>query len=102
MFRSTTPELIFKVKNTDINVADIAICHITVESADHTHSILYENPTIDAENKTITQYMTQAETLSFNPGSVLIQLKAKLNSGAVICSDIIVKNMKDILEEAEL
>ena len=93
MFRSTTPELIFKVKNTDINVADIAICHITVESADHTHSILYENPTIDAENKTITQYMTQAETLSF---------KAKLNRGAVICSDIIVKNMKDILEEAEL
>lgn len=102
MYRSTTPELIFHINNTNINMADIDICHITVESADHSHKIIYETPVIDVEHKTIKQFMTQAETKAFNVGSVLIQLKVKLTSGAVIPSEIIIKDMKEILEEAEL
>lgn len=102
MYRSTTPELIFHVTNEDIDMSKIAICHVTVESADYSHKIIYENPEIDVENRLIKQFMTQAETLSFNAGTVLIQLKVKLENGSVIPSKIMTRSMKEILEEAEL
>ena len=102
MYRSTTPELIFHIKNTDFDMTDIEICHITVESADYAHMIVYENPEIDTEKKTIKQFMSQAETKAFNVGGIMTQLKVKLNNGSVICSPIIHTDMKEILEVDEL
>lgn len=102
MYRSTTPELIFHITNKDFDMADIDICHVTVMGADNLHTIIYKNPEIDTENKTIKQFMTQAETAAFNVGSVLTQVKIKLNNGSVICSPVIVTDMKEILEVEEL
>ena len=80
----------------------IDICHITVESADYVHRIIYEHPEIDIEHKQIKQFMTQAETASFAVGGIKLQLKVKMDNGSVICSKIILTDMNEILEDAEL
>lgn len=102
MYRSTTPELIFRIKNEDFDMSKIEICHVTLENYMGTYQKIYEQPDIDAENKTVSVVMTQAETLKFDEGKVRIQLKIKLDNGAVICSKIMEREMREILEEAEL
>ena len=108
MYRSTTPTAILEVSFDDETVdvtevmQNIQICHVTFKSEDGLHKMLYENPTVDPEHHQIRITMTQAETKMFNVGKVKVQAKIKLNNGTVIASDIVVDNMKEILEEEEL
>lgn len=102
MYRSTTPTLIFNIKNTGFDMATIDICHVTVEGFMGTPKIIYENPDIDTTNKKISVVMSQEETKQFDVGNVKIQLKIKLNNGSVVCSPVITKDMNEILEEAIL
>lgn len=102
MYRSTTPTLILNVKNEDFDLNTIDICHVTIESENNLHKLCYTTPTIDVEHKQIRVTMTQNETAMFNEGRVKIQVKAKLSSGAVIPSKIILTNIYEILEEEEL
>ena len=102
MYRSTTPELVFNINNKDFDMTAISICHITVESSDCLHKITYEDPEIDIENKCVKQVMTQADTKSFEPGEVKIQLKVKMDNGSVICSEVMTRSMLQILEDTEL
>jgi len=102
MYRSTTPTLILNVKNEDFDLNTIDICHVTIESENKLHKLCYTDPIVDVERKQIRITMTQNETAMFDEGKVKIQVKAKLDSGAVIPSKMILTNIKEILEEEEL
>ena len=108
MYRSTTPTAILEVSFDDetVDVTEvmrkIQICHVTFKSEDGLHKMLYTNPDIDPENHQIRITMTQSETKMFNVGRVKVQAKIKLENGTVVASDIVVDNMKEILEEEEL
>ena len=99
MYRSTTPTIILHVKNEDFDLSLITICHVTIESENGSVRKVFENPTINVEEKTIMFTLTQAETAMFNVGNIKIQIKAKLESGAVIPSKIVKTTMNEILEE---
>ena len=102
MYRSTTPTLIFNIKNPNFDMTTIDICHVTIEGFMGTPQIIIENPDIDTTNKKISVVLTQEQTKSFDVGNVKIQLKIKLNNGSVVCSPVITKDMNEILEEAIL
>ena len=102
MYRSTTPTLIFNIKNPNFDMATIDICHVTIEGFMGTPQIIIEDPDIDTTNKKISVVLTQEQTKSFDVGNVKIQLKIKLNNGSVVCSPVITKDMNEILEEAIL
>lgn len=102
MYRVTTPTIILNIKNEDFDLSKIDVCHVTLKSEDGLHKVSYQNPEIDAENKQIKITMTQGETKLFNVGKIKIQIKAKLDNGVVIPSQIVYTTMKEILEEEEL
>lgn len=102
MYRSTTPTIILNVRNDDFDMNTIDICHVTIKSDDGLRKVLYENPDIDVENKQIRITMTQGDTKLFNVGKIKIQIKAKLDNGTVIPSQIVYTTMKEILEAEEL
>ena len=60
---------------------------------------IYENPSIDTENKTISIELSQEDTLNYEIGNINLQVKIKLDSGRVIASRIITTSMNKILEE---
>ena len=102
LYRGTTPTIILHVTNEDFNMANISECHVTIQNDNGTNKKVFENPTIDAEEKTITVPLTQEDTLSFKYGNINIQARVKLISGSVIASPIITTNMNRILEETIL
>ena len=102
MYRSTTPTIILNIRNDDFDMNTIDICHVTVKSDDNARKVLYENPDIDVENKQIRVTMTQSETKLFEVGKIKIQIKAKLDNGTVIPSQIVYTTMREILEAEEL
>ena len=99
IYRSTTPTIILNIKNEDFDLNQIAICHVTLESENGQKTLKITNPQIDAENKKISFTLTQEETARFSAGMTKIQLKMKLQSGAVIPSKMAEINIKEILEE---
>lgn len=102
IYQSTTPVLIFNILNDDLNLEEINVCHLTIESESGSERKIFENPTIDVENKKITQELTQEDTLLFHVGYIKLQLKIKLQNGMVIPSKIIKTTMNEILEEEYL
>lgn len=99
MYRGTTPVIILNIKNEHFDMDNIKLCHVTIESENGLNKIVYENPTIVAEDKRIMVQMTQEETLKFDVGFIKIQMKIKLQNDSVISSQIVRTRLNEILEE---
>ena len=102
LYRGTTPTIILHVTNEDFNMENISECHVTIQNDNGTNKKVFENPTIDVEEKTISVPLSQEDTFSFKYGNINIQARVKLISGSVIASPIITTNMNRILEETIL
>ena len=102
MYQSTTPTLIFNIINEELDLNEISICHLTIESENGRERKIFENTQIDVENKKITVNLTQEDTMLFHVGNIKLQLKAKLGNGQVIVSKIIKTTMNEVLEEEYL
>ena len=99
IYRGTTPTIILKITNKDFDMSTISICHITIQNETGRNKKIYENPSIDTENKTISIELSQEDTLNYEIGNINLQVKIKLDSGRVIASRIITTSMNKILEE---
>ena len=99
IYRTTTPVLIFKIKNDDFDMSSILICHITLENKNGLNSLTLDNPVIDTENKTVKVRLTQDQTAMFSIGLVRIQMKIKLKNDDVISTKVIEGDIMEILEE---
>ena len=102
-FRGSTPTLIFTIEEEDFDLEDVAICHVAIETDNCKKQKIFENPTIDLVDKTVSLTLTQQDTLFWEPGNLNAQLKFKLNNGVTsVYSDIIVIQCKRSLEDAVL
>ena len=99
IYRTTTPVLIFKIKNPDFDMSSIETCHVAIENKYNTNSLIIDDPMIDLEEKTIKVRLTQEQTQKYSVGVVKIQLKMKLNTDDVVSSSVIEGNILEILEE---
>ena len=99
LYRGTTPTIILKIKNDDFDMSTIEICHVTIVNESGRNKKIYDNPTINTEEKTISIELSQQDTLNYETGNIQLQTKIKLNSGRVIASRIITTSMNKILEE---
>lgn len=99
IYRGTTPTIILKIKNDDFDMTAIEICHVTIVNESGRNKKVYDNPTIDVVNKTISIELSQQDTLNYETGNIQLQTKIKLDSGRVIASRIITTSMNKILEE---
>ena len=100
IYRGTTPTIILRITNKDFDMSSIDVCHITIQNDNGKNKKIFEHPTIDVEAKTISQELTQQQTLDYDYGNINVQVKIKLNNGRVITHPIITATMQRILEEA--
>lgn len=99
IYRTTTPVLIFKIKNPDFDMSSIVTCHVAIENKYNNNSLVIDDPMIDQEEKTIKVRLTQEQTQKYSVGIVKIQLKMKLNTDDVVSSRVIEGDILEILEE---
>ena len=102
IYRGTTPTIVLKVTNEDFDMSSIMECHMTIQQSTGKNKKIFDHPTLDNEEKTISQGLSQQDTLDFDYGNINIQVKMKLKNGRVIASRIITTQMNRILEETVL
>ena len=102
-YRGSTPTLIFTIEEEDFSLDDVETCHVTIETDCQKKQKIFENPEIDTENKTVSQTLSQEDTLYWDPGNLSVQLKMKLKDGVTaVLSDIFVLQVKRSLEDSVL
>lgn len=101
--RGTTPTIRIRItKPTNFDMTRISKCHLTIEQVGTGKELVFENPVIDTEEKTVSVHLTQEQALLFKSGSVEVQLKIKLSDGNVCVCNILKGGIDRILEETIL
>lgn len=100
MYRGTTPTIVFTI-TSGINVSDINLSatHITFECGTSELDFSNTNIATDTINNTLSVSLTQAQTLAWTEGQVNIQIRATLNNGKVVASNIMSTDLERILLE---
>ena len=100
MYRGTTPTVILNIKNEELDMSLISLCHVTLKSEGGLTKEIFDNITIDKENRRLYFTMSQEDTMDFCVGKIKIQARVKLSNDMVISSNIIITDMKELLEGA--
>ena len=97
--RGTTP--IYTVTFSDFPLDDAADVYITFEQTSSGVELTKHGDelTWDRENNTVTTKLTQAETLTFQKGSIKIQIRAVDNEGTAVATSIFSDTVNDVLYE---
>ena len=103
IIRGTTPTLVFKIKNENMDLDDVAEIWITLKtkagtrSKEKTYDI--DDVTIDAQSGEVTLSLSQEDTLYFEDTNMLIQIRLRMDSGMAYASSIIKTSIGQILQE---
>ena len=85
MVQGTTPTFILTLPNT-VDLTAINNLYFSLEQGTTTLMKTGDDLTIDGQ--TISVYLSQSETLQFNPGRANLQLNWTYNGGSRACSNI--------------
>lgn len=98
MIRGTTPTLEFTLpfSKEDVEALYITFCQCG--------RIVLEKTLSECamEGEVLKVQLTQADTLAFSCRAVNIQIRVKMNDGAVLASEIITTNVDRILKDGEI
>ena len=84
IYRGTTPTFKWKIKDKNIDLAEIKQIWMTFKVAKSESSIFtkeIDDIEIDLDEKTISYQLTQEETLSFSCPIIEVQLRIVMNDG---------------------
>lgn len=96
MRRGTTPTHEF---TTDINLTSAEVLYITYKQ-DGKSIIEKDIGEVDIAAEKVTTRLTQEETLKVKPaGTVKIQIRARLEDGSAVASNIMTASPEDILKD---
>ena len=85
IYRGTTPTITLRIKNADvIDFENLTNPHITILNDSGRNKKIFTNCVKDDVNKTISVRLTYDDTMSFEPGYLLVQLSADLNIDNVV------------------
>lgn len=99
IYRGTTPTIMVHLRNIDFDMSDIEKCQVTLEDDRGRNQKVFNDPTIDEENKTISIELSQADTLSYDYGMLNLQIRIKLENGRVVPTKIYSLKMGRTLNE---
>jgi len=99
MYRYTTPTLPITIADLDFNDVDLFRIAIEQGQIEMLKVVEADDPSIDAQHKTIYVPLTQEETASFKDGMVQIQARIKFTNGSVLATNKVSLSVKDVLDE---
>ena len=98
MYRGTTPTLIFRLINPNLDLDDVVECWVTIKGFQHNRTWVKDEVTFDNEHKTVTVPLTQEDTLGFSEGLVKAQIRFLLDNGGALATTIVETNINEILK----
>ena len=102
IIRGTTPTISFNV-NTDLDLSEVAELWITFKTKPGTpvreKTYTKDDVTIDAENKRISLFLSQEDTLDFTNNPYNIQIRMRMNDDLAYASSIIEEPIGKILKD---
>lgn len=103
MIRGTTPTVVLKLNNTDINLTELKNIYITIRQGEDTILTKKSGEVgLLVEDNTIELYLSQKETLNLRPGVAQIQLRGITHGDEAFATNIVEVKVKDILLEGEI
>lgn len=99
MYRYTTPTLPITIE--DLDFEDVSLFRVAIEqgSVEMLKIVNIDDPSVDAEHKTIYIPLTQEETASFKNGMAQVQVRIVFNGGAVQATRKAKLSVNDVLDE---
>ena len=99
MYRYTTPTLPITIDGLDFD--DVSLFRIAIEqgNTEILKVVNADDPSVDAQHKTIYIPLTQEETASFKDGMVQIQARIKFENNSVLATNKVSLPVKDVLDE---
>ena len=94
MTRGTTPTLTFYFGD-DVDMSLIDYGEVTINQGEKNRII--KKLVKDVEKKEFNVFLSEKETLSLKAGSCKVQVKIKLNDGAIVASSIETLTVNEIL-----
>lgn len=104
MYRGTTPTLYFQINNID-DLSIIKDIWITIRSKERillNKTLQNEEVVIDNNQKLVSVFLSQKETLGLNVKEVKVQMKVLFSDGTVSVSQIFTMHVDDILNQQEM
>ena len=97
MYRGTTPTVQININSGE----DLTLYKSIYVTFKQMPSVLIEKTKeeIEVNSDSIVVHLSQEDTLKFNPGTVMIQLRAVDDNGIAIASDIVTIQAERILKE---
>ena len=100
MWRGTTPTYTFTLPD-GVNLEDFSSVYLTF--AQNGHTVLEKTKDeLEAADGGFRLLFSQADTLSFSPGPVKIQLRARLPDGTAVASNVISTTAQEVLKDGEI
>lgn len=95
MRRGTTPTITY---NVDIDLTSALELYVTI-TEDGVVMVERSINDVTITSKSVSISLTQEETLKFNPGKVLMQIRARMPDGAALASNIMMGDVAQILKD---
>ncbi len=99
MTRGTTPTYVISF-NEDLDFSKVKLWSVSMEQ--YPYEINIDDPVVDAENKTLTVTLTQAQTLGFRKGEAKLQVRGVFVDDTAFASNIGCVTVCPILDERVL
>lgn len=100
MRRGTTPTFVFQLDTPTLDLTTLTQIWVTIEDGrDEQKTWDISNVTVDNENKTISLYLTQEETLAFATGTARVQIRMLTSNGAAIATDYSTIEIHNVLKK---
>ena len=97
MYRGTTPTLKIEVEGVEVTDLILDRTMITLKQKEKEVTKSGSDIAVDENENTLSITLTQEETLSFDDGMAQLQVRATLENGAVMASNIVTDSIGHIL-----
>ena len=102
IIRGTTPTIVFNI-NTELDLNDLAEIWITFKTkpGNSVKEITFtkDDIEVDAENRRVTLFLTQEQTLEFTASTYNIQIRLRMNNDLAYASKILEEPIGKILKD---
>ena len=98
MIRGTTPTFILTVDGVDLTMAK----NVYVTFAQRNTKLTKTGQDIEVSSGQVEVYFSQAESLKFSTGAIMIQMNWTYDDGSRACTDIVSTDVGKNLEEGVL
>lgn len=100
MRRGTTPTFIFQLDSPDLDLTTLSQVWVTIDDGRNEPTTWdISSVTIDNENKQISLYLTQEETLSLATGVARVQIRMLTTDGVAIATSYSNIEIHDIIKK---